>query len=99
MSIVEVPSLMASFAVAEILCPESPLVVMAGRAALGSPRGVMHQRLWRCDLSCLRHPGLDVVTIITTEPLAPTVPGMTEIHPVSVRLRTDPRKASLAVTR
>jgi hypothetical protein len=83
---IEAPCLMASLAITKILNAEGALVVMASQATLCSRRGMMHQWLWRGDLSSLRHACPDVMTVITTKPLTRVVLRMTEIHTVGNRL-------------
>jgi hypothetical protein len=94
---IEVSSLMASFTIPEILYTESSPVVVASRTALRASLCMMHQRLRRCDLPGLLHPGSDVVAIITTQSLTRVMPGVAEIHFVSIGPCVSPRITTCAV--
>ena len=56
---------MALFTIAEVITAKRALAVVTTRAALAAPTGVMIQRLWRGDLSPLRHARAHLVTIVT----------------------------------
>ena len=90
---------MTPLAIPKIFDTEGALIVVASRTALRASLCMMHQRLRRCDLPGLWYPGSDVVAIITTQPLTLAVPGMAEIHFVSVGPCVSTRIRSLAVAR
>jgi hypothetical protein len=68
----------------EITDAESPAVVMTSHAALRARRGMMHERLRRSDLTTLRQPRSDVVTLVAAQPLSPVL-DVAEIDLVAAR--------------
>lgn len=76
---------MATLAVGKIIAAEGAAVVMTGHAALRAGGGMVHERLGRADLSPLRQPRPDVVTVVATESLPRAVPGVAEINPEGLR--------------
>jgi hypothetical protein len=66
----------AATAIAEILAAEGAPVVVTAHAALGSRRGMMHERLGRADLSALLCAGTNRVAVGAGE--AAAVCGVTE---------------------
>jgi len=72
----------APLAHGEIVSSERALAVMTGQATLTGSSGMMIQRLWRGDLSSLRHSGSNLVALVTGYFL---MPGMIKSHPECLR--------------